>query len=90
VMETLADNAPSAESMLAASEEEAAVRHAVATLTPQQRAAVTLCYFEHYTNPEAAKIMGLNVKALEGLLVRARRTLRELLPKGMKGDRYAA
>lgn len=90
VLAMISDPSPSVETTLMASEEESAVRKAVATLTPQQRAAVTLCYFEHYTNPEAARIMGLNVKALEGLLVRARRTLRELLPQGVKGNRHAA
>ncbi len=90
VLSTIADTTPNMESTLIASQEEEAVREAVAALTPQQRAAVTLCYFEHHTNPEAARIMGLHVKALEGLLVRARRTLRDVLAPRMKGDRYAA
>lgn len=85
----IADKGPSAESLASTREEADIVRDAVGLLPAQQRAAVNLCYFEEYTNPEAAKIMGLNVKALEGLLVRARKTLREKL-KDMKETRDAA
>ena len=38
--------------------------------------AVVLCYFEQHSNPQAAAVMGLHVKAVEGLLVRARKQLR--------------
>lgn len=86
----IADPAEGAEAALGTHEEAQQVQRAVATLTTQQRTAVTLCYFEHYTNQEAAEMMGLHLKALEGLLVRARKTLRELLPHGLKGDRHAA
>ena len=70
-----ADPAPSAEAQLEAER----VRTAVHRLPAQQRTAVTLCYFEGFTNPEAAAIMNLHLKALEGLLVRARKTLRSAL-----------
>lgn len=79
VLATLADASPSVEARLGQNEEEAQVRTAIAALTPEQRAAITLCYFEHYTNPEAASMMGIHLKALEGLLVRARKKLRETL-----------
>ncbi|MDX1974541.1 MAG: sigma-70 family RNA polymerase sigma factor [Rickettsiales bacterium] len=58
---------------------------AVQSLPERQRLAVVLCYFEEMTNPEAAAVMDMHVKALEGLLVRARKTLRELLD-----ERHAA
>jgi len=87
---SLADAGPSSESNLMAHQEEAAVHAAVSELTAQQRTAITLCYFEGHTNVEAAEIMGLNLKALEGLLVRARRGLKEQLSKRLKDDRYAA
>lgn len=61
-------------------QEASRVREAVQALPAQQRLAVTLCYFEEFTNPEAAEYMGLHLKALEGLLVRARRRLRQTLP----------
>ncbi|RMD88634.1 MAG: DUF134 domain-containing protein, partial [Alphaproteobacteria bacterium] len=37
------------------------------------------CYYEDLTNREAADILGVSVKALESLLVRARRQLRTTL-----------
>lgn len=88
VLATLSDATPSIEARLSEAESHQQLRAAVAALTPQQRAAVTLCYFEHYTNPEAAKLMGIHLKALEGLLVRARKQLREHVSP--LEDRHAA
>ncbi|MFZ4124742.1 MAG: RNA polymerase sigma factor [Rickettsiales bacterium] len=85
----IADDRPSAESLASDHEEADLVREAVAALPEQQRLAVSLCYFEEYTNPEAAKLMGLHIKALEGLLVRARKTLREKLGE-LKEVRHVA
>ena len=48
-------------------------------LPERQRMAVTLCYFEGMTNIQAAEVMEINIKALEGLLVRARKALRPVL-----------
>lgn len=85
-----ADTDASIETRLEEADEHHALQAALATLTPAQRAAVTLCYFEEMTNPEAAKAMGMHVKALEGLLVRARKTLRDVLSKKEGGSRVAA
>lgn len=85
----VADTGESSESLASTAEEAGMVREAVAALPEQQRLAVSLCYFEEYTNPEAAKLMGLHVKALEGLLVRARKTLRTRLGE-LKEARNAA
>ncbi len=89
MLAAIADATPASDVQMVAHEEAVAVREAVASLTAQQRAAITLCYFEHHTNPQAAAVMGLHVKALEGLLVRARRALREQLEK-RKEARHAA
>ncbi len=88
VLESLTDDAASAEETLIVREESEAVHKAVAELTAPQRAAITLCYLQSMSNEEAAASMGIHLKALEGLLVRARKTLRTLLP--MKESRYAA
>lgn len=53
------------------------IAKAVAGLPERQRVALALCFYEGYSNAEAAKIMGLGIKAVESLLVRARRKLRE-------------
>ena len=52
---------------------------AVAELPERQRAALALCHFEGKTNIEAAAALGITVGAVESLLVRARRALKESL-----------
>lgn len=56
-----------------------ALHSALQRLPVQQRMAVVLCYIEEHSNPQAALLMGLHVKALEGLLGRARKQLRSWL-----------
>lgn len=87
--DVLEDASPNAEELVIKQDQAEAVQEALGTLTPDQRAAVTLCYFEEHTNPEAAAIMGIHIKALEGLLVRARKTLRQHL-QYLKEERHAA
>ncbi|BBK38717.1 RNA polymerase sigma factor [Allostella sp. ATCC 35155] len=52
---------------------------ALATLPENQRAAVVLSYFEGLGNGETAAILNTSVGAVESLLVRARRALKERL-----------
>ncbi len=59
-----------------------AVRQALAALPERQRWAVVLTYYEGLSNCEAAAAMGVSVKALEALLVRARRHLARMLANG--------
>lgn len=76
-----ADPAPDAEAGVAAGQRAAAVQTALAALPERQRLAMVLSYYEELSNEEAAAAMDVSVKALESLLVRARRTLRESLMK---------
>lgn len=55
------------------------VAAAMAGLPVNQRAAIALCYYEELSNIEAAEILSITVGAVESLLVRGRRHLRELL-----------
>ena len=55
------------------------VAEAMAKLPERQRAALALCYYEDLGNIEAAKILDISVGALESLLVRGRRALRDSL-----------
>ncbi len=55
------------------------VAEAMARLPERQRAALALCYYEDLGNIEAAKILDISVGALESLLVRGRRALRDSL-----------
>ncbi len=54
-----------------------AVAVAMLRLPERQRIALSLCFFDEVSNIEAGKIMGLSVGAVESLLVRARRALRQ-------------
>jgi RNA polymerase sigma-70 factor (ECF subfamily) len=49
----------------------------VAQLPPRQKTALVLCFYEERSNREAAEIMGVSLKALQSLLIRAKRTLKE-------------
>jgi RNA polymerase sigma-70 factor (ECF subfamily) len=60
-------------------EETRAIARAIAKLPEKQRVAILLCYRQERTNPEAAAIMGIHIKSLEGLLARARKALKEEL-----------
>jgi RNA polymerase sigma-70 factor (ECF subfamily) len=57
----------------------AQIETALAALPERQRAAIQLCHFEGCGNIEAAEIMGISVEALESLLSRGRRALRNRL-----------
>ena len=75
------DEAPLADAGLVASQARDAVAGALGDLPERHRAALVLCYYEGFSNALAAEVMGLNIKAMESLLFRARRHLRELLEK---------
>jgi RNA polymerase sigma-70 factor (ECF subfamily) len=62
-----------------------AIRAALAGLPERQRAAISLAHYQELGNIEAAAIMEISVEALESLLSRGRRGLRELLAR-MRDD----
>jgi RNA polymerase sigma-70 factor (ECF subfamily) len=62
-----------------AAQRNAALAAAVANLPERQRAAIALTYTTGLKNAAAAAVMEMSVKAFEGLLVRAKRTLRDQL-----------
>ena len=74
-----ADNAPSAIRRLSDRERDAAIQVAMDSLPPGQRMAVVLRYFEGLSGEEIAEAMDTSVKAVEGLLARARERLESLL-----------
>lgn len=75
------DPAPDAETQIVAGERDLRLAAAIEDLPERQRTALTLCYFGDLSNQEAADTMEIGIKALEALLVRARRTLRETLQR---------
>ena len=61
------------------------VEIALARLPERQRAAIALVHYQELGNIEAADTMGVSVEAMESLLSRGRRGLREALA-GMRDD----
>lgn len=76
-----ADEAPLADSLIDAERRRVAVQAAILALPDRQRAAIVLTYHEGVSNAEAASILGIGVKALESLLVRARQGLSQRLAR---------
>jgi RNA polymerase sigma-70 factor (ECF subfamily) len=66
------------EAMIAA-DDATLLRRAVAALPERQRQALVLRWFDGLTNPEVAAVLGVSVKAVESLLVRAFAALRQHL-----------
>ncbi len=73
------DDSPSALDERVAEDKRRMVAAAMAMLNNRQKLAVTLCYFDDLKVGEAAEIMGLKMKAMESLLVRARRQMHKSL-----------
>ena len=87
VIPEVADDAPGPERALAMRRLGDAVGEALAAMPGRHRAAIVLCYFEGLSNILAADVLELNLKAMESLLFRARRNLRELLEaRGVRSD----
>lgn len=73
------DPTPRSDALMLAGERRKLVRRAIDALPERQRAALMLCHFEEMSNTEAAAVLEIGIGALESLLVRARRALRESL-----------
>jgi RNA polymerase sigma-70 factor (ECF subfamily) len=77
--EAAADRAGEPDALLQARQRGRRVARALAELPQRQREALVLQYYQERHNSEAAELMGIGIEALESLLVRARRSLRERL-----------
>lgn len=75
------DHAPHGADHLTLSRIGPVVRQLLQSLPERQRAAMALCYLEDMSAAMAAEIMDVSLSAMEALLVRARRTLREELAR---------
>ncbi len=81
VIDVFADTRANQEDMVYENQRQAALEGAIQTLPDRQKAALNLCFYEGLSNREAADILGVSVKALESLLVRAKTALKEELSK---------
>ncbi len=78
-LDDVPDESMSAVDKLAQHQEFKRLRKAIKKLSDQQQIAINLFYDRELSNQEAASIMGISVNAMESLLKRARKRLREEL-----------
>ncbi|KUR78586.1 RNA polymerase subunit sigma [Novosphingobium sp. FSW06-99] len=75
----IADEAPLADCMIEAEQASAQMAAALRALPDRHRTALMLCYYDGLSNAAAADALNLHIKAMESLLFRARRQLRDIL-----------
>lgn len=80
-----ADDAPLADVLIEADQRDVSARALIAALPERQRAAIVLTYYEEFSNATAAATLGMNIKAFESLLVRARSALRKTFTARCEG-----
>jgi RNA polymerase sigma-70 factor, ECF subfamily len=73
----LADERQAIDETLIRSQEQEMLEREIARLPERQRIALNLCFDEGLSNQEAADVMGLKLKALQSLIMRAKTTLKE-------------
>lgn len=77
--EHVAESTPGPAQILLSGQVSAHVDRAVASLPARQREAIVLVHFQGLSNIEAAAQMQVSVEAVESLLARGRRSLKEIL-----------
>ena len=86
VISFTADTAMAADDAMVVSEEQAALEAAIQELPERQKLALNLCVYEGLSNKDAAEVLGVGVKALESLLMRAKKSLKDkFAAQGVKG-----
>ncbi len=73
----LVDAAGTADEIMIRQEQETMLEKEIASLPDRQRTALNLCFGEGLSNQEAAVIMGIKLKALQSLIMRAKTALRQ-------------
>ena len=71
-----ADERETPDAVLLRNEGEKVLEKEIASLPDRQQTALNLCFDEGLSNQEAADVMGLNLKALQSLIMRAKTTLK--------------
>jgi RNA polymerase sigma-70 factor (ECF subfamily) len=79
IEEVLVDASPSPEDLLLSREQSRRISDVLQSLPDNQRLALILKRYDNLSYQEIAKVIGCSVSAVESLLVRAKRTLREKL-----------
>jgi RNA polymerase sigma-70 factor (ECF subfamily) len=82
MLEHFADTRAGQEEELATAQEQEFLENAIQALPERQKAALNLCFYEGLSNKDAADILGVGIKALESLLMRAKKSLKDELMRG--------
>jgi RNA polymerase sigma-70 factor, ECF subfamily len=81
VLDMMADKSPRADEVMQTTQEQKQLERAIQTLPDRQKAALNLCFYEGLSNKEAAEVLGIGLKAVESLLMRAKAGLRDELTR---------
>lgn len=73
----VADDSKPVEEMMIGEQRQKMIEKEIAALPMRQRTALNLCFDQGLTNQEAAEVMGINLKALQSLIMRGKTTLKE-------------
>ena len=73
----VADDRKPVDEMMMREQQQKMIEKEIAALPMRQRTALNLCFDQGLTNQEAAEVMGINLKALQSLIMRAKTTLKE-------------
>lgn len=84
------DTSPDPEASLLDTERQQAIAKAIGELPDRQREAVLLVHYQELSGAEAASALGVTLEALESLLSRGRRRLREQLSTLDRADDQAS
>ena len=76
---TLADDQEPVDAAMIRIQEQRLLEREIGDLPERQRMALNLCFDQGLSNQEAAEVMGVNLKALQSLLMRAKTTLKDRL-----------
>ena len=77
IIDLMVDKADLADEALSMNDDQKALEEAIQELPERQKLALNLCFYEGLSNKEAAETLGVGVKALESLLMRAKKTLKD-------------
>lgn len=83
-LHSFADDRTTPEAAFLEAREQELIEQALRALPERQRTAITLCFYEEQSNAQAAQIMGVKVKALESLLMRAKAGLKVFMQENAK------
>lgn len=75
----MADKTSAQDEAMVSDQEQTMLEQAIQDLPERQKIALNLCFYEGLSNKEAAEVLGVGLKALESLLMRAKTGLKQAL-----------